>query len=145
MDTHFGKLEYMKGKNVWSSPFQGSSKKELLYKERDLFNWIVYNWEDAKKRLYRHDFVIHFQKNNEAFVASAIEDIVEIKCPDGKNGDGDKALFEMCLLIYSEMDTPLVWRGEKWNSLQILADDILSADKPEFYSEIFENKLISMW
>lgn len=51
----------------------------------------------------------------------------------------------MCLLIYSEMDTPLVWRGEKWNSLQILADDILSADKPEFYSEIFENKLISMW
>lgn len=43
------------------------------------------------------------------------------------------------------MDTPLVWRGEKWNSLQILADDILSADKPEFYSEIFENKLISMW
>ena len=126
-----------------ASPFQGSSKKELLYTERDLFNWIVYNWEDAKKRLYRHDFVIHFQKNNEAFVASAIEDIVEIKYPDGKNGD--KALFEMCLLIYSEMDTPLVWRGEKWNSLQILADDILSADKPEFYSEIFENKLISMW
>lgn len=132
-----------KGRSVWSSPFQGSSKKELLYTERDLFNWIVYNWEDAKKRLYRHDFVIHFQKNNEAFVASAIEDIVEIKYPDGKNGD--KALFEMCLLIYSEMDTPLVWRGEKWNSLQILADDILSADKPEFYSEIFENKLISMW
>ena len=132
-----------KGRSVWSSPFQGSSKKELLYTERDLFNWIVYNWEDAKKRLYRHDFVIHFQKNNEAFVASAIEDIVEIKYPDGKNGD--KALFEMCLLIYSEMDTPLVWRGEKWNGLQILADDILSADKPEFYSEIFENKLISMW
>lgn len=74
----------LKGKTVWSSPFQGSSKKELLYTERDLFNWIVYNWEDAKKRLYRHDFVIHFQKNNEAFVASAIEDIVEIKYPDGK-------------------------------------------------------------
>lgn len=140
-----GTLENQSGNTIkWSSPFQGSSKKELLYTERELFDWIAINWEDAKNRLYRGDIERHFQINNEAFVKETIENIREMKYPN-IDINGDSALFETCMLIYSETDTPFVWKNRSWDNMQILADDIMTSENPLFYAEIFEKRLISLW
>lgn len=140
-----GAMENQAGNVIkWSYPFQGSSKTDLLYTERELFDWIVKNWEDAKNRLYRGDIERHFQMNNEAFVKEAIGNLREVMYPN-IDTDGDKALFEACLLAYSETDTPLVWKGSSWNSMQLFADDILASENSMFYAEMFEKELISLW
>ena len=141
-----GTLETSQGKPEikWSSPFQGSSKTELLYTEKELFFWLAKNWDEAKIRIYDGGLEFHFQRNNEAFVKEEIYSLREEKYPDKDNG-GDMAVFESCFLIYSETDTPLVWKGKMWTSLKELADEILTADDPMFYKDILKNKLISYW
>lgn len=141
-----GTLETSQGKPEikWSSPFQGSSKTELLYTEKELFFWLAKNWDEAKIRIYDGGLEFHFQRNNEAFVKEEIYSLREEKYPDKDNG-GDMAVFESCFLIYSETDTPLIWKGKMWTSLNALADEILTSNDLMFYKDIFEYNLISYW
>ncbi|MBQ2873622.1 MAG: protein kinase [Bacilli bacterium] len=128
----------------WSSPFQGSEKKELIYTEKELLMWMVNNWDEAIKRLYRGHFEEHFKRNNKSYVSQELQKIVDNKYPD-LDIDGDLALFEACMLVYSELDTPLVWKGRKWESLQKLADEIIEASDIAFYKILINNKVISKW
>ena len=48
-------------------------------------------------------------------------------------------------MVYAEPDTPLVWRGSSWDSLQTLADDIILSENPVVYAELFEQGLVSIW
>ncbi len=128
----------------WSLPFQGSSKTDLLYTEKEFFEWIISNWDEAKYRLYRGDVERHFQMNNESFVKEALESLREVKYPN-MDENGDQAIFEASLLIYSEADAPLAWRGIKWKSLQELADDIITSNDSAFFADMFEKDIVSFW
>lgn len=128
----------------WHTPFQGSNKNEYIYNERDLYNWMSSNWEEAKRRLYEGDIERHFQINNEAYIRSRTRKIREEECPNPVL-DSDIGLFKLCLEIYQESDTPLIWKGKSWNDLQSLANEILANDSSIFYEDIFKNNLISYW
>lgn len=140
-----GNLESLGNAGIkWSSPFQGSSKTDLLYTEKEFFEWIISNWDEAKYRLYRGDVERHFQINNESFVKEALESIREIQYPN-MDENGDQAIFEASLLIYSEADAPLAWRGMRWKSLQELADDIITSNDASFFADMFEKGVVSFW
>ncbi|MGN0496381.1 MAG: protein kinase [Lachnospiraceae bacterium] len=133
------------GNNIrWSAPFQGSNKTELIYTEKELFEWMSNNWNEAKNRLYKGHFEEHFKRNNESFVSQELLKITEDKYPNIEE-QGDIALFEACMLVYSEADTPLVWKTKKWDSLQTLADEILTSEGISLYVEMFINRVVSYW